>query len=191
VFSFHPLQTFPRDFPPRRILPSARGIWYGVDGSARAMRVARRLARALRGRIVEIPAPSRELYHAACVVASNHLTVLLSVVRAMHAAASPAGAPTLAPYRPIIEATIANVLATSPAEALSGPVARGGVETVARHLQSVEAALPWLVPYFTMMTAETVRLADAKGSLAPDRRRALEELITTYSQHLTKSGTRQ
>src|SRR5512143_1776958 len=28
VFSFHPLQTFPRDFPPAAIVPTARGIVY-------------------------------------------------------------------------------------------------------------------------------------------------------------------
>ena len=33
VFSFHPLQTFPRDFHPREIVPTARGIAYGADGA--------------------------------------------------------------------------------------------------------------------------------------------------------------
>jgi predicted short-subunit dehydrogenase-like oxidoreductase (DUF2520 family) len=78
VFSFHPLQTFPRDFPVRRIVPSARGIWYGVDGPPAALRVARRLARLLGGHMLEIPPEMRELYHAACVAASNHLTALLA-----------------------------------------------------------------------------------------------------------------
>ena len=83
TFSFHPLQTFPRTFSPRLIVPSARGIFYGVDGSARGVRLARRLARALGGRVVLIPAESRVLYHAACVVASNHLTTLMAILREM------------------------------------------------------------------------------------------------------------
>jgi predicted short-subunit dehydrogenase-like oxidoreductase (DUF2520 family) len=191
VFSFHPLQTFPRSFPPRRIVPLARGIWYGADGSRAGLRMARRLARALGGHVIEIPPESRELYHATCVVASNHLTALLSAVSEMYGSVCGEDRPSLEPFRPIMEATILNVLATSPASALSGPVARGGVDTVARHLEAVRASLPGLLPYFTRMTLETVRLAVARGSLTPERREALETMIMTYTQDLPTLGSGQ
>jgi predicted short-subunit dehydrogenase-like oxidoreductase (DUF2520 family) len=163
-------------------VPLARGIWYGTDGARAGLRIARRLARALRGHVIEIPPEFRELYHAACVVASNHLTVLLSVVGEMYGSICREKRPRLEPFRPIIEATILNVFATSPAAALSGPVARGGVETVAKHLESVRASLPVLLPYFTRMTLETARLAAARGSLTPERREALENLIMAYTE---------
>ena len=191
VFSFHPLQTFPRSFPPRRIVPLARGIWYGVDGSRPGLRMARRLARRLRGHVIEVPPEFRELYHAACVVASNHLTVLLSLLREMYGKVCGDTTPRLEPFRPIIEATILNVFATSPASALSGPVARGGVETVAKHLEAVRGSLPALLPYFTRLTLETIRLAAAKGSLPPERRNALEDLVMSYTQDPQTIGNRQ
>jgi len=191
TFSFHPLQTFPRAFPPRKILPSARGIWYGVDGSAAGLRKARLLARALGGRTIVVPPERRELYHAACVVASNHLTGLLAVLEEMHGAAAGGGRRSLAPYRPILEATLANVLGASPAEALSGPVARGGVETVARHCEAVREFCPRLLPYFALMTRETIRLADRARTLSPDRREALEELVRTITDSTHNSGQTQ
>jgi predicted short-subunit dehydrogenase-like oxidoreductase (DUF2520 family) len=191
VFSFHPLQTFPRSFPPRRIVPLARGIWYGADGPRPGLRMARRLARTLRGHVIEIPPEFRELYHAACVVASNHLTVLLSVVREMFGKVCREELPHLEPFRPIIEATILNVFATSPASALSGPVARGGVGTVAKHLEAVRTSLPALLPYFTCMTLETARLAVERGSLTPERREALENLIMSYTQDPSTIGDRK
>jgi predicted short-subunit dehydrogenase-like oxidoreductase (DUF2520 family) len=191
VFSFHPLQTFPRGFSPKRIVPLARGIWYGVDGSEAALRKARRLARALRGHVIEIPPEMRELYHAACVVASNHLTALLSVVGEMGDRIRGKSGASLEPFRPIVEATIANVFATSPAAALSGPVARGGVETIAKHLAAVRASVPALLPYYTRMTLETARLASARGSLTPERRAALEHLITSYTQDPQHEGNRK
>jgi predicted short-subunit dehydrogenase-like oxidoreductase (DUF2520 family) len=191
VFSFHPLQTFPRSFPVRRIVPLARGIWYGADGPPPGLRLARRLARTLRGHVIEVPPEFRELYHAACVTASNHLTVLLWLVREMYGSVCGEKAPGLGPFRPIVEATILNVFATSPESALSGPVARGGVETVAKHLEAVRASLPALLPYFTRLTLETVRLAEAGGSLAPERREALENLVMSYTQDSTTSGNRQ
>jgi predicted short-subunit dehydrogenase-like oxidoreductase (DUF2520 family) len=181
VFSFHPLQTFPRDFAPRDILPWARGISYGVDGSPRGVRMARRLASVLQGRIVLIPPGRRELYHAACVVASNHLTTMLAELEAMLRAVLPGQKRFMGLVRPILDATLANVAATSPAAALSGPVARGGIGTVARHLEAVRDAVPELLPYYTRMSLETVRLAGAKGSLTADQRTAMVQLIRSFT----------
>jgi predicted short-subunit dehydrogenase-like oxidoreductase (DUF2520 family) len=181
VFSFHPLQTFPRDFAPRDIVPSARGIFYGVDGEPAALKRARALARLLEGRAVVVPPELRVFYHAACVVASNHLTALLADLGRMSARMGFAPRDALAAFRPIIDATVTNVYRTSPARALSGPVARGGVETVGGHLDAVREQTPDLLPYFVRMTAETVRLAEEKGSLAPGTVSAFRELLAAYS----------
>jgi predicted short-subunit dehydrogenase-like oxidoreductase (DUF2520 family) len=153
--------------------------------------MARRLARTLRGHVIEVPPEFRELYHATCVVASNHLSVLLSAVREMYGRVCGDPQPSLETFRPIVEATILNVFATSPAAALSGPVARGGVETVAKHLEAVRGSLPELLPYFTRMTLETIRLAIAGGALTPERREALENLVMSYTHEPPTIGNRQ
>lgn len=180
VFSFHPLQTFPRDFPLKAIVPRARGIYFGVDGSPQGLRMARRMARMLHGKAIEIPAAQRALYHAACVIASNHLTAMLFVLQSVHRAIRPMDSSFYEIYRPIIEATLANIAATSPAAALSGPIARGGVATVAGHFEALRGSAAELLPYFARMSLETVRLAAQKGSLAPGQREALEALIRPF-----------
>ncbi len=172
VVSFHPLQTFPRDFTPDQILPSLPGIWYGIDGTPKGIRFAKALAARLHGKTVVISPELREFYHAACVVASNHLTALLGVIDEMHHALGIKKVPFHALFGPIIDTTMRNVLATSPTHALSGPVARGGTETIGRHLESIRQHRPELLPYYAAMTMATVRLALAKGSI--DERRAAE-----------------
>lgn len=181
VFSFHPLQTFPRDFAPRDILPWARGIFYGVDGSPQGIRMARRMAGILQGKVVLVPPARRVLYHAACVVASNHLTTMLAELDGMLRAVLAKEKRRMELVRPILTATLANVTATSPAAALSGPVARGGIGTVARHLEAVRDAVPELLPYFTRMSLETVRLAGVKGSLTAEQRTAMIQLIRSFT----------
>lgn len=181
VFSFHPLQTFPRDFPPRRIVPTIPGIWYGIDGDERGMRAARRLAGRLGGRVVVVPPAMRILYHAACVVASNHLTALLGILEDLHRVIGmPSSTKGMALFRPIISTTLGNVAAASAAEALSGPVARGGIETIARHFESVQRFAPELIPYFGAMTEETVRLAKKKGVLDDAQVAAFRDLVNSY-----------
>jgi predicted short-subunit dehydrogenase-like oxidoreductase (DUF2520 family) len=180
VFSFHPLQTFPRDFAPVKIVPHARGIFYGVDGPPEGIRVARRLARELEGKCVLIPPDLRVLYHAACVAASNHLTTMLWIVQRMYDRLQIRGAKFYPMFGPIIEATLANVARTSPAGALSGPIARGGTETVAGHFAALQEALPALIPYFASVSTETVHLASLKGSLDPAREEELLRLLHSY-----------
>lgn len=181
VFSFHPLQTFPRGFEPRQIVPTARGIYYAVDGSPDALKRARQFARKLEGHVIEIRPEMRVFYHAACVVASNHLTALLADLETMFKRFGDGKQKFLTVFKPIIAATLRNVEATSPADALSGPVARGGVETVAQHFASVKRVAPELLPYFGTLTLETTRLAEQKGSLSGDQAKALRELVHSYT----------
>ncbi len=180
VFSFHPLQTFPRDFKTREIVPTARGIFYAVDGSAKAIRVARQLARRLDGRIIRIRPDMRIFYHAACVVASNHLTTLLSILETMHGHLRTGERSFFRVFKPIILATLYTNERTSPARALSGPVARGGVETVADHLRAIKEVAPDLLPYFGTLTLETVRLAERKGSITRRRASAMRKLVRSF-----------
>lgn len=186
VFSFHPLQTFPRDFDPRQILPTARGIYYAVDGLPDAVKKAKLFARKLGGYIIEISPEMRVFYHAACVVASNHLTALLSVVEVMFKQFGDQRQGFLEAFKPIIMATLHNVEVTSPTAALSGPIARGGVETVAQHFTSVKRFAPELLPFFRTLTLETVKLAERKGSLSGERAQALRDLVLSYTNSKTQ-----
>jgi len=180
VFSFHPLQTFPRDFLPKEIVPTAHNIYYGVDGTRRAIARARQLARKLHGKVIVIPPERRAVYHAACVVASNHLTTMLWVVEQMFKSLRTNERKFYPVFEPIIMATLRNVARTSPAQALSGPVARGGVETVAQHFEAIREHSQDLLPYFVALTEETTRLAEAKGSITQQQAQALYSLSESY-----------
>jgi predicted short-subunit dehydrogenase-like oxidoreductase (DUF2520 family) len=180
IFSFHPLQTFPRDFPPRDILPSARGIYYGVDGSRAGIAFARRLAKVLQGRVLLVHPEARVLYHAACVVASNHLTTMFAVVQEMGERCGMRSRDLLEVFGPIAEATLRNIARSSPADALSGPIARGGAETVSRHLEAIRAEIPAVLPYFGAVSLETVRLAQRKGSITDQQAAQMRTLITAF-----------
>lgn len=185
VFSFHPLQTFPRDFKPREIVRTARGIYYGVDGELAALRKAKAFALRLEGRVIVIPPELRTLYHAACVVASNHLTTLLRVLELMFDRLKTNETEFFDVFKPILMATLQNAEATSPARALSGPIARGGVETVRDHFTALREYAPALVPYFAAMSLETVKLAVAKGSIDSRQADALAQLIHSYQTPLS------
>ena len=185
TFSFHPLQTFPRDFAPKDIVPNVRGIYYGVDGSKRGIERAKQLARKLSGKVIEVSPGKRAYYHAACVVASNHLTALLAIVETMYSRFGKKTPGFYTSFEPIILATLSNIKRSSPKEALSGPVARGGVETVREHFEAIREHSPELLPYFARMTEESIYLATKKRSIDNEQRRALIKLVETYRTEFT------
>ncbi len=127
--SIHPLVALPT---PAIGASRLQGAWYGVSGDP----AARAIPLALGGRILEIAdnVEVRARYHAAACIASNHLVALLGQVQRVAASAGV----SLDAYLDLVRETVNNVAALGPAAALTGPVARGDYDTVARH----RAALP-------------------------------------------------
>lgn len=123
----HPLMALPTPEVGARRLP---GGWFAVAGDP----LARDVVEALGGRAFEIADADRPAYHAAAVVASNHVVALLGQVERL---AEAVGVPFEA-YLELVTATLENVRELGPGAALTGPAARGDEDTIRAHL----AALP-------------------------------------------------
>ena len=94
------------------------------------------IARDLGLRPFELADGDRTRYHTAAVVASNHLVALLGQVDRL---ATSCDVPFEA-FAPLVLASVQNAFQLGPAEALTGPVARGDLSTVERHLQDLDPA---------------------------------------------------
>jgi predicted short-subunit dehydrogenase-like oxidoreductase (DUF2520 family) len=128
IGSLHPLQTLPSGDSGRARLA---GSWCAVDGSPRVERIALTVGM----RPFRLDPADRVRYHAAASVASNHIVALLGQVERL---AANAGVPFEA-FLPLVRGAVENVSELGPADALTGPVARGDHETVARHLDALPA----------------------------------------------------
>jgi predicted short-subunit dehydrogenase-like oxidoreductase (DUF2520 family) len=128
VGSLHPLQSLPSPEVGLHRLP---GSWCAIEGPASV----ERLALSLGLRPFRVAPEQRARYHAAATIASNHLVAVLG--QAVRVAAS-AGIPPEA-LLPLVRASVDNVDALGAPAALTGPVARGDADTVARHLDALPA----------------------------------------------------
>jgi len=125
----------------------ADGAWFAVVGDPLVEEVVADLG----GHAFTVADEDRTRYHAAAVIASNHLVALLGQVERV----APDGVP-LEAFLALVRGTVDNVAALGPAAALTGPVARGDWATVERHL----AALPEDErPAYEAMVAQARRLA--------------------------------
>ena len=160
AFSLHPLQTVPDGGASLVGAPAA------IEGStAEAVALARDLAVALGMRPFEVPAGSRAAYHAAAAMASNFLIALEESAAAL---LRDAGLDDSHDARellaPLVLRTAAN-WAEQGAAALTGPIARGDEETVARHLEAIAETAPELEPLYRELAARTRAIA-AEGARA-------------------------
>ena len=124
----HPLAALPSaEVGARRL---AAGAWFAVAGDP----LARQVVADLGGHAFEVADEDRPAYHAAAVIASNHLVALLGQAQRV---AATAGVP-LAAYLDLVRATVENVAELGPASALTGPAARGDRATIERHLAAID-----------------------------------------------------
>lgn len=159
VASVHPVRSFA---DPAQVAANFRDTFCGVEGDAQALAMLVPALEAIGARPVAIDAAAKAVYHAASVFASNYLvTVMDAALRAYRAAGiEDSVARQLA--APLATETLANVLRIGPEAALTGPIARGDMATVARQRAALDA---WDGDSGTLYGA----LADATVALAARR----------------------
>jgi predicted short-subunit dehydrogenase-like oxidoreductase (DUF2520 family) len=176
TMSFHPMQTFTPDTPPKAF----EDIVVGLEGDERAVGVGETLARALGARPVRLTAGEKVRYHCAAALASNGLVALMGAVEEVFGTSQETleGASSSVDFvRPLVEQTWGNLEEGSPEGALTGPVQRGDEETLRAHLDALMAETPHLVPLYAALSTEMVRIAVRSGDLSSTGAEELLEVL--------------
>lgn len=135
VGTLHPFQTVAHSITGADLLP---GSYFAVSGEPQALSVARRLLNALGSPALTVPVTRRPLYHVAGVFASNYLLSILRVAARLLGRAGVSDEEALEALLPLARGTLKNVDDLGLSQAVTGPLARGDVETVHLHLRMLE-----------------------------------------------------
>lgn len=173
TLGFHPLQTLTR----AASAASLDGVFAGIEGAPRAVAAGIELAVGLGMRYLVLGTDAKPRYHLAAVMASNLMVTLLGMVQEVLASLDVDRADAMALLEPLLRGTLDNLAAASPEEALTGPVARGDLDTLRTHGLALRRYLPHLVPPYAALSVETVRLAYRAGMLPPERAEAILALM--------------
>jgi predicted short-subunit dehydrogenase-like oxidoreductase (DUF2520 family) len=168
--ALHPLRSFA---DPGRAAVSFQGTACAVDGDAEAMKLLLPFVRAIGGTPLRVKSGRKPLYHAGAVFASNYLVTLLETGLGLFEKAGVKRAAALKALTGLAEGTLSNVRAVGIPKALTGPVERGDAATLRRHVESILEAAPRLFKLYSILGAQTARIAAAKGSIG---RRGLAEV---------------
>ncbi len=165
VASVHPGMTFVA-----KSVPSLKGVPFGIEGDAAALRLARKMIAELGGTAVTIRKENKVLYHAFDAFASPLLIGLMAALESVGQAAGIPEKKLRAMAGPLLRQTLGNYLEHGAAAAFSGPFVRGDVAVVCRHLEALRKTPQARAAYVALAKVAVTRLP-------VKHRRAMETLL--------------
>ncbi len=186
AIALHPAMTFTGTAVD---IERLHGCVFGLTAGADERALAESLVADLGGRPTWVPEEMRTLYHAGLAHGANHLVTLVSEAMGLLAAAGvddPAGT-----LRPLLDAALDNALDHGDA-ALTGPIVRGDVKTVAAHLADIAANAPDTLSSYVAMAWATLDRSVTDGRLLPIQALKIADALGAYDDgdHRARFETR-
>lgn len=174
VASLHPLQSFASALHAEQLVP---GSFCAIEGDSGAISVVRGLAEDLGCSCMEIMPQHKVLYHAAAVAASNYLVTLINFAFELQRAAGIDPRSSCKALLPLVRGTLDNIEHLGIPQALTGPIARGDVDTVSAHLDAVARHAPQFGAMYRVLALRTIEIAKVKGTLSEEASQMLARLL--------------
>ncbi len=131
--SVHPVMTFAE-------ATEFKGVYCGVEGQEQALSVLSPVFQAIGGEVFHINPDSKSIYHAASVTVSNYLVALLEHGIQLYMKSGLERDLAIKVMQPLAQTAMANVFRVGTVKALTGPIARGDHEIVARQLNALSGS---------------------------------------------------
>lgn len=163
IASAHPVHSFAE---PEESLRSLAGSAVALEGDHPAVALLQSAFTALGCEPFAIDSDKKILYHAGSVFACNYLTALMELSLHTFSAAGIGRERALKLLKPIVLQTAENNMAMGPEKSLTGPIARGDVETVRRQLDALTQSDAQLARCYRQLGLACVELARLPESLA-------------------------
>ena len=174
VGAFHPLQTFASA---KQAIENIPGSTFAVEAEEPLLSTLKDMAAALDGHWVELKASDKVLYHAAAVIACNYMVTMVKLATDLwQTFAVPPHQATQA-LLPLLQGTINNIDAVGIPQCLTGPIARGDIGTIKKHLDALQEKVPSLLSTYRELGLQTIPIAVAKGRINQQQAQELRAIL--------------
>jgi predicted short-subunit dehydrogenase-like oxidoreductase (DUF2520 family) len=175
IGSMHPLQSFSGVS-----VPSLEGRVFTLEGEAQAVRVARRIARALGGSPVHIAGSKKLLYHAAAAMAAGHVLVVEEAATQLLVSLGMKRTEAVRALLPLTRQVLENFERLGPGAAWTGPLSRGDYKVVGAHANALRESPDEFREAYEALSRLAARV------LAQDSAGMLAELEKSSVDHKSK-----
>lgn len=172
--SIHPLQTIAS---PIEGIKNILGSLFAIEGNERAFDTASEIVKSLDGTPFFIESEKKPLYHLAAVISCNYFVTLIDTSMKIFENIQIDNEKGLTGLLKLIRGTINNVERLGTKQALTGPIARGDVDTIKDHIKAIKKFMPQLNEFYKILGKMTVDLALEKGSISKSTAKKIVEEI--------------
>jgi predicted short-subunit dehydrogenase-like oxidoreductase (DUF2520 family) len=175
VGSFHPLQTFADVDQAMANLP---GSTFALEAEEPLLSTLKELTHLLDGNWVELRPGDKVLYHTAAVFACNYLVTLVKLAQDLWKDFGVSSNEATRALLPLLRGTLNNIDNIGLPSCLTGPVARGDLGTIERHLSALENKSPSLLSTYKELGLQTIPIALAKGNVNEQKAEQMKGLLS-------------
>jgi len=175
VACIHPMQAFA---DVKNAIQNIPGSAFGVTADEDIEAWALRLVQDLGGKAFIIADEDKPLYHAAACMASNYLVTLMHLVEGIYLRIGLSRDDALRVFWPLVRGTIRNIESQGTVQSLTGPISRGDVGTLKKHLTAFNEKIPELDFLYRTLGLQAVDVGFKKGTLSPERVQEIKTLLT-------------
>ena len=177
VGSFHPCQAFASVDQAIKNLP---GSTFAIEAQGRLLDILKEMASIIGCDWIVLKPGNKALYHAAAVFASNYFVTLLKVATDLFQDFDVPTQQATKVLMPLIQGNIKNINSIGLPICLTGPIARGDVSTIEKHIVALKEKDPSILKLYGELGLKTIPIALEKGTL--------DEKVSETLQALLKKG---
>lgn len=174
VGAFHPLQSFAS---PKQAIDNMPGSTFALEAEEPLLTTLKGMASALGGNWVVLKASDKVLYHASAVIACNYLVTLVKLASDLWQSFGVPPSKATQALLPLLRGTLHNIETIGIPDCLTGPIARGDIGTINKHLDALSQTAPHLLPAYRELGRQTVPIALAKGRIDQTKAKELEAAL--------------
>jgi len=177
VGAFHPLQTFANVTHAIKNIP---GTTFALEAEGELLETLKQMSLDLDGSWVKLGAGDKVVYHAAAVLACNYLVTLTKLATDLWQTFGVSTPEATKALLPLLRGTLNNLENIGLPNCLTGPIARGDLGTIKKHLEALEKASPELLSTYVELGLQTIPVALATGKIDSTKAEEMRELLTNH-----------
>jgi len=180
IGAFHPLQTFASV---KQAIDNIAGSTFAIEAEEPLKTTLKELAAALSGTFIELKASDKVVYHAAAVIACNYLVTLVKLADDLWQTFGVPRDQATQALLPLLRGTLNNISAVGVPQCLTGPIARGDVGTVRKHIEALKREAPDVLSTYCELGLQTIHVALAKGKIDENKADELRSTLKASLKH--------
>jgi predicted short-subunit dehydrogenase-like oxidoreductase (DUF2520 family) len=174
VGCFHPLQTFPSV---KVAVKNMVNTTFSIEASKPLRKFLEKMTKDLGGHYIYLKSDEKILYHAAATITSGYTVTLLKLALDLWYQFDFSRDKALKALLPLLKGTITGIESVGISKALTGPISRGDILTITKHLHAINKTAPSILPAYCQIGLNQIPLALEKGTLSSDIANEIQSLL--------------